>query len=57
MTQTTPDTRLLTQQEAALRINNRLARLETALSSIARNTCCENCQEAARVAREALGYD
>ncbi len=27
---------------------------EVALQSIANNTCCEGCQEAARVAREAL---
>jgi len=32
----------------------RIAELEAALSSIARNTCCEGCQEAARVARAAL---
>lgn len=31
-----------------------IARLETALQSIAKNTCCDNCQEAARVARAAL---
>jgi hypothetical protein len=31
-----------------------IARLEAALRSIADNTCCEGCQEAARVARAAL---
>ena len=30
------------------------ARHRDALSSIARNTCCDGCQEAARVAKEAL---
>lgn len=29
-------------------------RIREALESIARNTCCEQCQEAARVARSAL---
>ncbi len=33
----------------------RIAELEAALSSIARNTCCDRCQEAALVARAALG--
>lgn len=37
-------------REAAARI----AELEAALSSIARNTCCDRCQEAALVARAAL---
>lgn len=32
----------------------RIAALEAALSSIARNTCCDKCQEAALVARAAL---
>ena len=32
----------------------RIAALEAALSSIARNTCCDMCQEAALVARAAL---
>ena len=32
----------------------RIAELEAALSSIARNTCCDKCQEAALVARAAL---
>lgn len=32
-----------------------LARLKLALVSIAKSACCEGCQEAARVAREALG--
>ena len=30
-------------------------RLRGALGSIARNSCCKNCQEAALVARAALG--
>lgn len=33
---------------------DRIAKLEAALSSIARNTCCDKCQEAALVARAAL---
>ncbi len=33
----------------------RIAELEAALSSIARNTCCDRCQEAALVARATLG--
>lgn len=32
----------------------RIAELKAALSSIARNTCCDKCQEAALVARAAL---
>ena len=32
----------------------KIARLEAALRAIAANTCCEGCQEAARVARAAL---
>ena len=32
----------------------RIAELEAALSSIARNTCCDKCQEAALVAHAAL---
>ena len=32
----------------------RIAELEAALSSIARNTCCDRCQEAALAARAAL---
>lgn len=35
--------------------DERIAELEAALSSIARNTCCDRCQEAALVARAALG--
>ena len=31
-------------------------RLEKALRSIANNTCCDGCGEAARVARAAIGY-
>ena len=31
-----------------------IERLRKALTSIAQNTCCDGCQEAARVAREAL---
>jgi hypothetical protein len=33
----------------------RIVKLETALRSIAANTCCDRCQEAALVARQALG--
>jgi len=36
-------------------MKKRIAELEAALSSIARNTCCDKCQEAALVARAALG--
>lgn len=43
-----PDRRLLL---------DRIAELEAALSSIARNTCCDRCQEAALVARAALGEE
>lgn len=42
---------------AAVRIETqaaRIAELEAALLSIARNTCCDKCQEAALVARAAL---
>ena len=35
-------------------LRKRLAKLEAALSSIASNTCCDGCQEAALVARAAL---
>jgi len=35
-------------------LRKRLAELEAALSSIANNTCCDRCQEAALVARAAL---
>ena len=34
--------------------NARIEELEAALRSIAANTCCDKCQEAALVAREAL---
>lgn len=40
----------VTQEDAALEIE----RLRTALTSIANNTCCDRCQEAAKVARAAL---
>jgi hypothetical protein len=33
------------------------ARLREALESIAKNGCCDHCQEAARVARAALGKE
>ena len=36
-------------------LSNENTRLRAALQSIARNTCCDKCQEAALVAREALG--
>lgn len=32
-----------------------IERLREALQSIAKNTCCDTCQEAAMVARKALG--
>lgn len=35
-------------------MNNEMARLRSALESIAGNTCCDKCQEAALVARAAL---
>lgn len=35
-------------------LQKRIAELEAALLSIARNTCCDRCQEAALVARAAL---
>ena len=34
---------------------DRIEALEAALRSIAANTCCDSCQEAALVARAALG--
>ena len=34
-----------------------ISKLENALESIANNTCCEGCQEAARVAKAALEDD
>ena len=37
------------------RLNNRIEQLEAALRSIAANTCCDTCQEAALVDRAALG--
>ena len=36
-------------------METRIAELEAALRSIASNTCCDKCQEAALVARAALG--
>ena len=36
-------------------VEARIAELEAALRSIASNTCCDKCQEAALVARAALG--
>ena len=36
-------------------LNDECDHYAKALRSIARNTCCEGCQEAARVAKEALG--
>lgn len=42
------------QGEWAERTTIRLERLEKALESIASNSCCERCREAAAVAREAL---
>ena len=37
------------------RLLDKVEQLRAALESIAANTCCERCQEAALVAREALG--
>jgi len=45
----------LEAEVAALTAENE--RLRAALSSIARNSCCDNCQEAALVARAALAKD
>ena len=42
----------MTQREVEL--NTLVTRYRTALESIARNTCCEQCQEAALVAQNAL---
>lgn len=36
------------------RLRAEIERLHQALTSIARNTCCDRCQEAALVARNAL---
>ena len=36
-------------------VEARIAVLSDALKRISKNTCCDNCQEAARVARSALG--
>lgn len=40
--------------KSVMALEARIAELEAALSSIARNTCCDKCQEAALVARAAL---
>ncbi len=40
--------------QATLKAMEYANRLRTALESIAKNTCCDKCQEAALVAREAL---
>lgn len=42
-------------QAAISELTVQVGRLREALTSIARNTCCEKCQEAALVARAALG--
>lgn len=38
-------------------LNLRIERLEKALKSIASNTCCETCQEARKVASQALAHE
>jgi hypothetical protein len=43
--------------DRADRAEARIAKLEAALRSIAANTCCDKCQEAALVARAALGRE
>jgi hypothetical protein len=43
------------QRVASPDIEARITVLSDALKSISKNTCCDNCQEAARVARSALG--
>jgi hypothetical protein len=40
-----------------IRANNEVARLREALQSIAKSTCCDRCNEAALVARNALKED
>jgi hypothetical protein len=42
------------QCRAAFEAADRIEQLEAALRSIAANTCCDKCQEAALVARAAL---
>lgn len=42
------------QRSVIIGYQNRIADLEKALRSIAANTCCDKCQEAALVARAAL---
>lgn len=41
--------------ETCMEMSERNKELEAALRSIAANTCCDKCQEAALVARAALG--
>ena len=41
-------------KQAKQEYKDRIEELEAALRSIAVNRCCENCQEAAKVARAAL---
>lgn len=41
-------------KEAYIRMKERALNAEAVLRSIANNTCCEGCQEAAKVARAAL---
>lgn len=41
-------------EETTTMLGQRIEQLEAALKSIAKNTCCDKCQEAALVAREAL---
>lgn len=42
-------------KQAEEKYKSRIEQLEAALRSIAANTCCDKCQEAALVARAALG--
>ena len=44
----------MTEPTAELEIEQRIAILSDALKSISKNTCCDNCREAANVARAAL---
>ena len=45
----------MTQREVEL--NTLVTRYRAALESIAINTCCEQCQEAARVAQDVLYFN
>ena len=45
---------LIAQEHEIVSLKQRIEALEKALRSIAANTCCDSCQEAALVARAAL---